>query len=88
MGCVALYLVGLVAFLFQFREGHDLFFLVGGFPSGQRVGEIHAGPFGAVGCEGGVEVLQGQPDLQVSHDEWRGHDLEAEQAIQRSSFHH
>ena len=56
-------------------------------PAGERVGEEHAGPLGSVLGERRVEVLHGEPDLEMGDDEGRGHDLEAEHAFGRRLFH-
>ena len=80
MGVVLLDVLGAFAFFLQLGERQRL--LDPRLPAGQRVGEKDAGALGPVVRQRRVERLHGKPDLQVGDDEGRGHDLEAEHALQ------
>ena len=57
-----------------------------GLPAGQGVGEEDAGTFIAIVRQGSVQVLHGQPNLQMGDDKRGGHDLEAEHSVHGRLF--
>ena len=82
---VLLDLLGSVSLLLKLREGE--WFLDRRFPAGKRVGEENACPFGAVFRQRRVKVLHCQPNLQMGHNEGRGHDFESKNPFSGGLFH-
>ena len=76
--------LGAVAFLLQFEKRQRLGRTR--LPASQRIGQKHLGAFRSVIGQCRVECLHGQPNLQVSNDKRRGHDLKAEHALSRRLF--
>ena len=83
-GLVAFDFGGGVAFGGEFGEGEEVLlgFFLGGFPSGEGVGEEDAGAFGFGVVEGSAEGFEEETELEVGDDEGGGHDFEAVDAVE------
>ena len=84
-GLFLFHLAGGVAFVVETREGNLFRLFLGRFPAGEGVGQIDPSALGwiAAVAQRRAEGFKFEAELQVGDDEWRGEDLEVEDALHR-----